>query len=94
MSDESKLGLPFLAASLITVSFFIAWYRGRDPLVSPQLSISLQIRTDRLGLGVKLNLIPAVGFSDPILSYLSAYYFNFLDRTPVFKECYEKVMQD
>jgi len=50
--------------------------------------------TDRLGLGVKLNLIPAVGFSDPVRSYLSAFYFDFRDGTPVLKECYEKVTQD
>jgi hypothetical protein len=56
--------------------------------------MSLLVCTDRLGLGVKLNLIPAVGFSDPVRSYLSAYYFNFLDGTPVLKECYEKVTQD
>jgi hypothetical protein len=48
----------------------------------------------RLGLGIKLNLIPAVGFSDPVLSYLSAFYFNFLDGTPVLKESYEKVTQE
>lgn len=58
------------------------------------MSMSPLVCTDRLWLGLKLDLIPAAGFSDPVRSFLSAYYFNFLDGTPVLKECYEKVTQD
>jgi hypothetical protein len=36
--SESTLGMPFLTASLILVSLFIAWYRRVDPLVSLHLS--------------------------------------------------------
>ncbi|KAI9465131.1 hypothetical protein BJY52DRAFT_1220840, partial [Lactarius psammicola] len=36
-----------------------------------------------------LEAIPTVGFSDPILSYLSALRFN-LDGLPMFKDGYEK----
>jgi len=39
----------------------------------------------------QLNAIPTVGFSDPILSYLSAFRCNVLDGTPTIKEGYEKV---
>ena len=38
----------------------------------------------------KLDVIPTVGFSDPILSYFSAYNFIFRN-TLMLKEGYEKV---
>jgi len=39
----------------------------------------------------QLDAVPTIGFSDPILSYLSAlrFYFN---STPMLKEGYEKVI--
>ena|SRR6266851_6222771 len=89
MADEAMLGLPILAGSLILVILFITWYG--DPLVSPVFSISLATRADRWGLGIQLNSIPAMGFSDPLLSYLSALYVHVFDGTQLLKEGYEKV---
>ncbi len=39
----------------------------------------------------QLNAIPTVGFSDPILSYFSAFQWNF-DGDRMLKEGYEKVI--
>ncbi len=51
------------------------------------LPLSLLINFDH---GSQLDAIPTVGFSDPILSYLSALRFN-LDGLPMLKYGYEKV---
>jgi hypothetical protein len=40
----------------------------------------------------QLNVIPTVGFSDPIFSYFSALQFNF-DGIRMLKEGYEKVVR-
>jgi hypothetical protein len=39
MLDESTLGMPFLTASLVLASLFIALYRRVDPLVSFHLAL-------------------------------------------------------
>jgi hypothetical protein len=44
MLDESTLGMPFLAGSLVLVSLLIAWYRRVDPLVSFHLVLLLMPR--------------------------------------------------
>jgi hypothetical protein len=56
-----------------------------------QLYISLPFTTaDRLGDGLQLDAIPTVGFSNPILSYISALRFT-LHGIPMLKYGYEKV---
>lgn len=55
-------------------------------LILVSLTIALMDRP-----GWQFNSIPTVGFADPILSYLSAFYFDFFDATTVIKQGYEKV---
>ncbi len=88
MVDESTLRLSFLVASFFVVSLFASWYR-RDPLVSPTPLGPSPYLLINFG-GSQLEAIPTVGFSDPILSYLSAIRFN-LDGLPMLQYGYEKV---
>jgi hypothetical protein len=88
MIDDSTLRLSFLAASFFLIYLFASWCR-RDTLVSftswrssPPLLIDLD--------GFQLDAIPTVGFSNPILSYISALRFK-LHATPMLKYGYEKV---
>ncbi|KAH9970800.1 cytochrome P450 [Russula compacta] len=37
-----------------------------------------------------LDAIPTIGYSDPLLSYLTAFRYNFFDGIPIVKEGYEK----
>ncbi|KAI9441480.1 cytochrome P450 [Lactarius indigo] len=76
-------------ASFFVVSLLANWYR-RDPLVSPTpLAVNLPLSL-LIDLGVcQLDAIPTVGFSDSILSYLSALRFN-LDGLPMLKYGYER----
>ncbi|KAI0000304.1 cytochrome P450 [Russula vinacea] len=64
------------------VHFESVIYHGSFCLVS--LLISRYLRSDRV-----LDAIPTVGFSDPILSYISALQFHF-DGVRMLKEGYEK----
>jgi hypothetical protein len=89
MVDESTLGVPLFTGILVVVSLCIISYRGVDPLVSHILSSILLVGTHHLVL--QLDAIPTVGFSDPILSYLSAFRFNIVDGTPMLIEGYQKV---
>lgn len=87
---ESILDVQLLAGTLILISLFTA-YRSRDPLVCAVLSVSL-LKPGLIGCpGCQFNSIPTVGFAYPILSYLSAFYFDFFDATTVIKQGYEKV---
>ncbi|KAI0284740.1 hypothetical protein BC826DRAFT_1109613 [Russula brevipes] len=43
------------------------------------------------GVDPLLDAIPTVGFSDPILSYLSAFRFTIVDGIPMLIEGYQKV---
>ena len=87
---EAILDVQLLAGTLILISLFIT-YRSRDPLVCAVLSVSLlKVRLISCP-GCQFNSIPTVGFADPILSYLSAFYFDFFDATTVIKQGYEKV---
>jgi hypothetical protein len=87
---ESILDVQLLAGTLILISLFIA-YRSRGPLVCAVLSVSL-LKPGLIGCpGCQSNSIPTVGFADPILSYLSAFYFDSFDATTVIKQGYEKV---
>jgi hypothetical protein len=44
------------------------------------------------GSRLQLNAIPAIGYSSPFLSYISAFRFGFLDRKAMVNEGYQKVM--
>jgi hypothetical protein len=41
---------------------------------------------------LQLDAIPTVGYSGPILSYLSAFRYNFFDGRTMIKQGYEKVL--
>ncbi|KAH8996773.1 cytochrome P450 [Lactarius akahatsu] len=87
IDQTPSLRLSFIGASFFVAVLFASWYR-RDPLVSPTPSCpSLALLID---LGVsQLDAIPTVGFSDPILSYFSAFRFIF-DGLSRLKYGYEK----
>jgi hypothetical protein len=87
MVNDSSLSPSILVASFVVVSLFTYWYK-KDPLVSPKLVTSLPLLT-HLG-GSQLDVIPTVGFSDPILSYFSALRFIF-NGLPMLGRGYEKV---
>ncbi len=78
MLDDSILtGVSFPVASLLLAFLFVSLYKlKRDPLVSIpsfRLSLPFQIYLDDF----QLDAIPTVGFSVPILSYLTAIRFIF-----------------
>ena len=90
MVDDSTLRLSFLAASFFLVYLFASWCR-RDTLVSfssecESSPYQLLIDLD----GFQLDAIPTVGFSNPILSYLTALRFK-LYGIPMLKYGYENV---
>jgi len=95
MLDDSvpvPILVSFLVASFLAVSllFRVASWFKRDPLVSPipfNLSLSLLINLDHS----QLDVIPTVGFSDPILSYFTALRFVF-DSHSMLKYGYEEVI--
>src|SRR5260370_31374519 len=87
MLDDSTLRLSILVASFFVISLSARWYR-RDPLVgltSLRPPLFIADRRDS-----QLNAIPTVGFSDPILSYLSALRFIYYGL-PMLKYWYAKV---
>lgn len=90
MVDDSMLCLGGL---LILVPIFITWYRSGDSLVSLPGSSSLRASADRAFWGYKLKSIPTLGFSDPVLSYLSAFHYDVFGGATLIKKGYEKVMQ-
>jgi hypothetical protein len=90
MVDESTLGMPLFTGILVViVSLCVISYRGVDPLVSHIPSAILLVGTHQLVL--QLDAIPTIGFSDPILSYLSAFRFTIMGGTPMLIEGYQKV---
>jgi hypothetical protein len=89
MVDESTLGVPLFTGILVIISLCIISYKGVDPLVSHILSSMLLVGTDQLVL--QLGAIPTIGFSDPILSYLSAFRFTIMGGAPMLIEGYQKV---
>jgi hypothetical protein len=88
MLDDYTL-VSFLAGLLVVVSLFISWYVRGDPMVRPLPSYTCHSFT--MLHRFQLDAIPTIGFSDPILSYLSALRF-FFDGVPMLKEGYEKVI--
>ena len=88
MADGSALGVPFLAGIIVLVSLFLIRYRRGDPLVS-RIGLITQANADRWG--PQLDAIPTIGYSDPILSYISALRYNFFDGHCMIEEGYRKV---
>jgi hypothetical protein len=89
MLDDYTLKVSFLAGFLVVVSFFISWYVRGDPMVRPFHSYICHFLT--MLHRFQLDAITTIGFSDPILSYLSALQFYF-NGVPMLKEGYEKVI--
>jgi hypothetical protein len=90
MPDEFTLKVSFLAGVLVVVSLFVSRHFRGDPMVRPfYLLFTLSLNDVTC---VQLDAIPTVGFSDPILSYLSAVQFNF-DGVRMLKDGYEKVIR-
>ena len=87
MVDDSTLRLSIFVASFFVIGLFARWYR-RDPLVGLTSLRPPHFIADRRGS--QLDAIPTVGFSDPILSYLSALRFIF-DGLSMLKYGYAKV---
>ena len=89
MLDDYTSTVSFLAGFFVVVSLFISWYARGDPMVRKfpsYLSHSLTILHR-----FQLDAIPTIGFSDPILSYLSSLQFYY-NGIPMLKEGYEKVI--
>ena len=89
MLDDYTSKVSFLAGCLVVVSLFISWYLKGDPMVRPFCSYIYHFLTTLHHF--QLDAIPTVGFSDPILSYLSALQFYF-NGVPMLKEGYGKVI--
>jgi len=89
MLDDDTSKVPYLAAFLVVVFFFVTQYFRRDPMVRPFHSYIYHTLNDVMRF--QLDAIPTVGFSHPILSYLSALQFHF-KSVPMLKEGYEKVI--
>ena len=89
MLDDYTSKVSFLAGCLVVASLFISWYLKGDPMVRPFCSYIYHFLTTLRHF--QLDAIPTVGFSDPILSYLSALQFYF-NGVPMLKEGYEKVI--
>ena len=89
MLDDYTPEVPFLAGLLVVVSLFISRYVKGDPMVRPFSSYICHFLT--MIHRIQIDAITTIGFSDPILSYLSAlkFYFNGI---PMLKEGYEKVI--
>src|SRR5713226_433947 len=87
MLDDYTSKGSFLAGFLVVVSLFISWYSRGDPKAIPFLYFPSLINVTCF----QLDPIPTIGYSDPILSYLSAlrFYFN---SVPMLKEGYKKVI--
>ena len=89
MPDEFTWGISLLVGVLVVVSLFVSPYLRGDPMVRP---IPLIHAIPEQCLHVpQLDAIPTVGFSDPILSYFSAFQFIF-DSFRMLKEGYQKVI--
>ena len=92
MLDDYTLNVSFLGAFLVLVPFlFVGWHfcLSIDPAVRalPFLFMLYLNNVTRF----QLDAIPTVGFSDPILSYWTAFLF-YLDCVPMLEEGYEKVI--
>jgi hypothetical protein len=89
MLDDYTSKVSFLAGCFVVVSLFISWYARGDPMVRQFPSYLCHSLT--ILHRFQLDAIPTIGFSDPILSYLSSlrFYFN---RIPMLKEGCEKVI--
>ena len=91
MLNDYTLNVSFLGASIALVPFlFVGWYfcLSIDPAVRA-LPFTFMPYLNNVKC-FQLDAIPTVGFSDPILSYWSAFLF-YLDCVPMLKEGYEKV---
>jgi len=90
MLDDFTLKVSPLAGFLVVVSLFLSGYFGLrgDPMVRPFLLTHAYMPNDTR---LQLDAIPTVGFSDPILSYLSAVRF-FVDGVRMLNEGYQKVI--
>ena len=88
MTDEFTLKLSYLAGALV-LFFFARLYFRRDPMVRPFRFSFTPYLNDATCF--QLDAIPTVGFSDPILSYLSAVQFNY-DGVRMLRDGYEKVI--
>jgi hypothetical protein len=87
MPDDFTLRALCLGGLCILASLFLNWYR-RDPLVCP-----FELPTNPSGADyhyLQLDAIPTVGFSDPVLSLMSAARYLY-DGYRMLKEGYEKV---
>jgi hypothetical protein len=94
MFDDYTSKESFLAGFLVIVSLFISWYVRGDPTVRPFPSYTQgppKWHSLTMSHRFQLDAVTTIGFSDPILSYLSALQFYF-NGVPMLKEGYEKVI--
>jgi|SRR6266403_1677053 len=90
MLDDYTSKVSSLAGFLVVVFFFVNQYSRRNSMVRLSLSISCMPNLNHV-IPFQLDAIPTVGFSDPILSHLSALRFYF-SSTLMLKEGCEKVI--
>jgi hypothetical protein len=91
MLDNLTLNVSFLAAFLIVLSLFVSGYfiPSGDPMVkSFPFLFTPYLNNDS---HFQVNAIPTIGFSHPVLSYLSAVQYIF-DGHRMLKKGYEKVI--
>jgi hypothetical protein len=88
MLDVYTSNVSLLAIFLVVVSLLISWYVRGDPMVRPFSSYLYHSFT--MLHRFQLDAIPTIGFSDPILSYLSSFQFYF-NGIPMLEEGYKKV---
>ncbi len=91
LDDFILTGVSFPVASLLLAFLFAGLYRlKRDPLVSLTLfHFSLSFLTYLCDS--QLDAVPTVGFSDPFLSYFTAFRFIF-DGSAMLKYGYKNVI--
>src|SRR6266849_6450248 len=87
MLDDSTLNVSLLGGFLVLVVFFVGWNNDRGVRTSPSYIRHNLNNHPRL----QLNAIPTIGFSIPILTYLSAVRFTF-DGVRMLDEGYKKVI--
>ncbi len=89
MLDDITLNVSYLAGFLVIISLFRYFTLKGDPMVSVLPFLFTLFLNDVMRF--QLDAIPTVGFSDPILSYLSAIRFLF-DCDRMLKDGYRKVI--
>ena len=89
MPDEITLKLAFLTASFIAAFHFLNRYYRGNPMVRPDFFLFTPYLNNAPRF--QLNAIPTVGFSDPILSYVSVVQY-ILNGDRILRNGYEKVI--